>query len=345
MPTANIYAGPGKLFFQGVALWPEQVNGLMTYRITQQKLDFAQAMHGRVGSQLGDTVGKLTITPFDNWSAIPHLFPAYIGASYAGGAAQLFAGQRPHNPFPFGGGAAGADIPGTIWNPQGLTIVINRLAVTRHPDLHLGVGKALFGAAEFTSLQSSTAGTSPVPIGNLDAFFSINESGQPDPGGQFGLADFVRESWTGAWGTVAGFGGDGGASLPVQAEDEWIISCNATYNEIKVQQQTLAMELASVEFMARCRPYGPSWTQIKTAAMTGRLLGSRWGSPGSLGAIQNLVLTSASSAHTITLANVDLHEAGFEFGGTRLTTGEVGFVTQVQFVAGVAQPQILFSAA
>lgn len=340
--TANIYAGPGKLLFQGVALWPEQVNGLMTYDIEQQKLDFAQAMHGRAGSQLGDTTGKVSLTPFDNWSAIPIVLPTYLGVTSSAGTGALFVGQRPHNPISGGGGAA--DSAGVIWNPLGLQITIKRLAVTRHPDIHLGVGKALFGAIELTALPRSSNGASPVAIGTADAFHTIVESGAADPGGQFGLTDFVRESWTGVWGNVPGFGGDGG-SLPIQAEDEWVISTNAQYNEIKVQSQTLAMELASVEFMARGRPYGPSWTQIQSASQTSRLLGSRWGFPGGpLAQEQDFVLTSASSAKTITLVNCDVHGAGYEFGGTRLTTGEIGFVTQVKFVGGAPQPQIVFSA-
>lgn len=330
MASATIYAGPGKLLFNGVALWPEQVNGLMTYKINQQKLDFAQAMHGRAGSQLGDTVGKVSLTPFDNWSAIPALLPTYIGAGSNGNPGALFVGQRPHNPITGGGGAA--DIPGVIWNPLGLEITIKRLAVTRHPDIHLGVGKALFGPVELTALPRSTNGASPVSIGTSDAFHAaIVESGATDPGGTFGLGDFVRDAWTGVWGNVAGFGGDGN-SLPIQAEDEWVISTNATYNEIKVQGQTIAMELASVEYMAHGRPYGPTWTQINAAVLTSRLLGSRWGFPGGpLAQQQDFTLTSASSLKHITLINCDVHEEGFEFGGTRLTTGEIGFVTQVVY--------------
>ena len=314
---ATIYAGPGKLVFGGAVFWPQQENGQLVYRIDQQKQDFANSMFGRVGSTLGGTIGKITVTPFDNWSAIPVLYPQFLGVSSAGaGALQI--GTRPHNVN------GGADVVGKIWNPSGLLISVNRLAITRHPDMHLGVGKPLFGQVELTALPSIAIG---LAVETLNSFHAITENGAADPGITFITADFVREAWTGVWGTAPGFGGDGGAAI--QAEDEWTISCSAKYDEMKVQEQTLAMKLSSVEFMAKVRPYGPTWTQINTQVMTGRKLGSRFGNPGTQGAQANLSLTSASSGKIITLENCDVQTEGFEFGGARLTTGEIGFVTQL----------------
>lgn len=330
MPGLGIYAGPGKMTYNGAVFWPQQENGLISYAINQSKLDFANAMFGRVGSQLGNTTGRITVTPYDNWAALPALYPAFIGATtlgVGGAAAGLAISTRPHNP-PYG---AGADTGSTIWNPDGLSIVVNRLALNRHPDLHLGVGKPLFGQAEFLVLPKTVAGAVVIPAAPgqtwVGSFHTINEAGQPEPGAAFITSDFVREAWTGVLNVFAGFGA-------VQAEDEWTISCNAKYDELKVQEQTMATKLASVEFMAKCRPFGPLWTQIETAIMT-RGLGARWGNPGAQGAQINLTLTS-QSGKTITLFNVDIQGENFEFGGARLATGEIGFVTQL--IPGAVAP-------
>jgi len=331
------FAGPGKLLFNGALLEAQQENGQILYQINQQKLDIAQAFHGRVGSQLGNTTGRITITPFDNWSALPSLFPPFLGATTVSGPGAgpgaLAIGTRPHNP-PFG---AGPDVQAAIWNPAGNGVATLRTAIIRHPDLHLGVGKPLFGQIELSVLPSTAALANGIP--NTWApghFHTVKDAGMADPGGQFTMADFVREAWVGVWGNVAGFGA-------IQAEDEWTISTNARYDEVKEQEQALFFKLASVEFMARCRPVGPLWTQIDAAVMN-RGLGVRFGSPGAQGAEIDLVLTSTGSNRTITIENVDVVGAGYEFGGTRLATGEVGFVTQTPFQAGNPEAMILFSA-
>lgn len=342
----TVYSGPGKLFYNGrTVIWPQAINGQMIYQLNQTKMDYGNAMFGRTGSILGGTVGRLTVTPYDNWAALIDLFPPYIGATTQTAAGVLRIGQRPHNPDGAG------DVSATIWNPNGVSIKLNRCACTRHPDLHLGTGKPLYGQAEFTTLPTSTNGNNQVSVGDPNAFHTITEAGAADPGGVYTTADFVREAWRGAWGTIAGFAGDGTFNgAPLQAEEEWIVSTNATYDPLPVQEQVQAFKLASVEFMAHCRLFGPTWTQIDNAVALGRRLGSRFANPGDEGAQQDLVLYS-QSGKSITIYNADAHGEGFEFGGTRLATGEVGFVTQLVAsgslqsagVSGV-KPLIVFSA-
>jgi hypothetical protein len=61
------------------------------------------------------------------------------------------------------------------------------------------------------------------------------------------------------------------------------------------------------------------------------------------GAATDLVL-SGPSAKTITLKNCEVKtNAGFEFGGQRLQTGECAFVRSVSFAGGVGAPVLLFS--
>ena len=94
------------------------------------------------------------------------------------------------------------------------------------------------------------------------------------------------------------------------------------------------MKLDSVKFMAKCRPYGPTHTQIlgKVGAHSaGQKLGAA-----------DLTLTGPEGK-TITLTNTEIRGAGFEFGGTQLGTGEIGFVQATTFTGGAPDPVIIFS--
>jgi len=324
--STTIYSGPGKLFRGSSVLWPEAEHGQINYTITQEKDDAATAMHGRVASTGGDVTGKVRLTPFDNWSALGLLFPSYLGVSVGATAGALAIGTRPHNP------SGAADSPATLWSADGRAIVINRTAVTRHPDLHLGVGKPLFGPCELTALVASGS-----TVGTAGAFHTITETAAADPGGQMLTTDFVREEWRGVWGTATGFGAHAGDTA-MEAEEEWTLVSAVRYSALKVQKLTRALKLDSVDFMIKCRPFGPTWSNLEAAVLTGRAQGSRWANPGN-----DLVLTSASGK-TITLKNCDVIGEGFEFGGTKLNTGEVGFITQMTFTAGAPNPLLVFSA-
>jgi len=311
----------------GTALWPAGEHGEIRASIEQEVVEVASAMHGRVTGVLAGAVAKIVLAPFDHWGALGMLFPPCLGVSVGATAGALAIGARPHG---------AADVPCKIWTPDGRLYSFPRAAVTRHPDLHLGIGSTLFGQAEITALVASGK-----QLGDTAALYTITESGAADPGGQMGLGGFARGAWTGVWGTAVGFGGEVNGS-PIEAEEEWVISSEVKYRPLPVQKLVRAYQLDSVKFLARVRPFGPTHTQIDAAIGInhGRLLGSQVA--GSATAA-DLVL-SGPNAKTLTLKAADVVGAGFEFGGTKLGTGEIGFVTTVQFVGGVAQPLLVFSA-
>jgi hypothetical protein len=324
---STLYAGPGKIWMNGTALWPEGENGEIRASIEQEVVNVASGCYGRVTGVQGGVVGKIVVTPFDNWGALGLLFPPWLGVSVGTTSGALAIGTRPHG---------ATDVACAIWAPDGRLYTFPRAAVTRHPDLHLGLGSALFGPVEITALIASAK-----ELGDAGSLYTIAESGTADPGGQMGLKDFARGSWTGVWGTAAGFGGDSGGT-PIEAEEEWFISSEVKYSPLPVQKLARAYKLDSVAFMAKVRPYGPTHSQIDAAigVNNGRLLGSQIANSTTAA---DLAL-SGPNGKTITLKSADVVGAGFEFGGTKLGTGEIGFVTTMQFAGGVAQPLMVFSA-
>ena len=269
---------------------------------------------------------EVDLTPFDTWGLLPTLFPTYLGVTTGGNTGALLIGTRPHT---------ASNLALKLWTPDGRLYNFVRAAITQHPTLTLGNGSPLFGGIKFTCLGDTTK--NPGDASFLVASNAITESGGSDPGGAFTLSDFIRGKWTGAWGTLAGFGGDGGSAL--EAEDGWQIVPDIKYSARTVNKVTRHMVLDSVSFMAKARLVGPTQTQI-AAALLAHTAGSRFGA-GSNAA--DLVLTGPSSK-TITLKQAEIKGAGFEFGGTKLGNGEIGYVITQTFTTGASNPMVVFSA-
>ena len=352
-----IYDGPGKVYLNNslgagaFAMQAEGVNGAVTVAVTEETADIACAMFGKLGIQDLDVTSEITVKPFDNWYLTPALYPAYLGVTTNGVGPVTYTGA-----LRIGARTHGAtNRVAQVWTPDGRLYTAVRAAITGHPSLHLGVNAPLFGECKITGIGDiNTAGpsssTDPAGVmgGNLYIMGDsthvngIVESGAADPGvngippnGEMSMADFLRQSWTGVWGTVPGFGGNSG-DQPIQAEDEFTVEADVKYSPLKVQSRTFDYKLDSVAFMVKCRPVGPTHTQILNRVLS-HTQGQRLGSA-------DLVLTSLDTLHTIRLVNAEVKGAGFEFGGTKLGTGEIGFVHFVTFTSGVPNPALVLSA-
>ena len=110
---------------------------------------------------------------------------------------------------------------------------------------------------------------------------------------------------------------------------------------VTVQKVTRAMVLASARFMIKARLIGATHTSILA-----RVLAHQVGAPlPQSTANQNLLLTSANGAHTVSLYNCEIRGAPFSFGGTKLRTDEICFVTTATTTSSVSTtPSIVFSA-
>lgn len=341
--SVTLYAGPGKVYraadttvvgqatasASAAAFQSEGENGPIDIQLAEDTAEYATGMFGYVGEQTRDQVAEISFRPFDNWGSLAQLYPPWLGVTVGATTGVLSVGGRPF-------GTAGAKVATKVWTPDGRLYNFIRTAVTGHPSLHLGVGKALFGDAKILCIGDETLALGASSF--LIASNAITESAASDPGGNFTLSDFVRGAWTGVWGTVAGFGGaagTNGTTNPLQSEDEWTVDFTAKYDSLKVQGRTYNVKLASVKAMARCKPYGPSHTDI-LARVLAHTQGQRLGSA-------DLTLTGPSSK-TIILKNAEVKGAGFRFGGTTLGTGEIGFVTETVFSTGAPQPVLVFSA-
>ena len=116
------------------------------------------------------------------------------------------------------------------------------------------------------------------------------------------------------------------------------MSVDAKYSALMVQKRTAHYKLDSVEFTVKARLTGPSATQLNTYILAHTLGGVLSGTP------DDLVLTGPSNK-TITLKNCEMffEGGGQEFGGTKLSFGNVTFVTKLTFATGAPVPVLVRS--
>lgn len=336
MSAQVIYTGPGKVFFDSVTLDADQPNGQINMVKEEASVDRGSAMFGHLYKTWKDTIVRVTCNPFDNWSLLSTLYPAYIGVTtvatgsqVAGGTGAVAPGTRPHDIF--GGGANG--LAGLkVWTRDDRTYNPLRGATTKHPNMKFGAGVPLYGPCEITCLGD------PAKNPGSDAFLfagtvagSITESAGSDPSATAAtLADVPVGKWTGAYGSVTGFTG-------MEAEDAWELVSDVKYNTHTVQGLSRHMTLSSAAFMLKSRLVGPTHTQVM-----GLLEAHTLGQALKHGSATDMVITNGTK--TVTLKNCEPVGVGFEFGGQKLGTGETGWVTQAVFTSGVISPFVIFSA-
>jgi len=336
MSAQTLYSGPGRVVHSNgsgptlFAFHADGENGQVKLSIAEKRTARQTATYGYHRSTLDDQMAEITFSPFDMWSLLPVLFPAFLGVSVGATTGALAIGTRPHD---VAAGSVNGNAPTKIWTPDGRLYNVVRTAVTGHPSLKLGVGQPLYDSVKITGLLD--ASMFPGDSGALIAGNAITETGGTNPDTAGFVPDFINGHWTGAWGAITGF-------TAMEVEDFWTVSVNAKYSALTVQKLTRHMKLDSVEFMVKGRLAGPTHTQL-AAKVLAHTLGGTIGE----GSATDLVLTGPSSK-TITLKDCEvfLENQGFEFGGTKLGTGEVAFVTKVDFSGTPSIPgaALIFSA-
>ncbi|HTB86030.1 MAG TPA: hypothetical protein VK742_20460 [Candidatus Sulfotelmatobacter sp.] len=332
MSAQTVYSGPGKVR-STIATNPynfhaEGENGKVDLKILEKRDQRSTGTFGYIRSTLADQMAELTLTPFDSWALLPALFPTYLGVTTGSNTGALVIGTRPHD---YAAGSVSGKAVTTVWTPDGRLYTLARSAIVQHPGMKLGVGQPLFDAMKIAGLWDAA----DAPGGTAANFLTNTESGSSDPDTVGFTPDFVNGHWTGAWAALTGF-------TAMEVEDFWQLQVQAKYSTLTIQKLSRHLKLDSVEFMIKGRLAGPTHTQI-LAKILAHTLGGALGE----GTAADLILTGPGSK-TVTLKDCEifLDNSGFEFGGTKLGTGEVAFVSRIDFSGSpdAPQPALIFSA-
>ncbi|HWD18142.1 MAG TPA: hypothetical protein VHB20_02595 [Verrucomicrobiae bacterium] len=249
------------------------------------------ALYGKIDETVSDLLVKCTGTPV-TWTSLAVLFP-WVSPSI---------GQRL-----FGD----SDKP-LVWaSNNGDVLTVANAAVTKMPDLTLGVEKDALGPMEFTGLVAN--GADPEAAGS---YYAI-ATGQSFTAPTLDVTKLTRQRYTAAWGSLAGFGN-------FQAQEHWTISHELELAPVKIQGRTVDMTVVSYRCLAKCKPAEPTLANIDAALLiqgTGAKHGRRLSANAA-----DLVITGQNLV-SITLKNAALKTAGFVFGGKPLRNGELGWVS------------------
>ena len=339
-----IYSGPGKVYFNAKSFHAQGENGQVKMTLEQKTAAVTQAELGRASETFEDAQVKVAVTPFDDYSLIPTLFPLNLGVSQSVGTGLLKVGAYAHDASFVTSGTTNtaAKVPLAVWCADGSEYNLVRAAITKHPDIMLGASTPLFGSCELTCIGDTTLlpGASAY-LFNANPVSGPQDNGTAaitDPDATFAWTNFIRERWTGAYGTIAAGTVTGLTGFTaLESEDSWTISVNAKYSPIYVQKILKHMKLDSVEVVAKAKLVGPTHTQL-LASMLARTSGSRMANQ-----TYGLQLTSASSKK-VTLNNCEVKGAGITTGGTNVRAGEIGFVSAYTFtVPGTTDPILTFA--
>lgn len=321
-----IYSGPAKVTLHSAAakiatLQAEGADGAVNLNIEEKREQRWSALGGYAGSHQTDITAKVTLTPFDSWASLAVLYP-FACVSVGGTPGGLAIGERAHDHQ-----AAAADGLGAtkLWTPTGTLWQVVRTAITKHPNMKLGVGMPLFDGIEITGLcdPAKAFGAS----GSLIAANAITESAASDTDATFPDGAFLNGFWQAKWGTLAPFGDEF-----LQADDGWELSCEAKYGIVTGAKRTWHMHFEGVQFAVKGKLIGPT-ASAQMAVLLAHTQGQLFGATTLAGGT-NLVLTGPQSK-TITLNNcVPVFEnSGYVFAGSKLAAGEVAFVTATSFAS------------
>lgn len=256
---------------------------------------------GQVDQYKEDFVIKLPVMVFGLWQSLSAMFPSYL-----------------MNPV------VGTNIFGTADNPfvvlakDGSRITYPNAQVTKMMDLYLGIGSELFAAAlEVTCLIKN--GANPEDAG---AYFTRDSAAYSET--TFSLANFKKTRWTGAWGTVTGFG----AMVPQKGVN---ISWKADLQPDPIEGLgTVSMYIGQGGMTAntKCVPIGPTAAQVDAA----QNVGTAHGSLLSAGAA-DLTWTGASGG-SVVLKGAGIVSSQGGFGIKPLRVNEVEWETTRAITAG-----------
>jgi len=249
------------------------------------------ALYGKIDETVNDLAVKCTGTPL-TWTSLSVLFP-YLAPAI---------GQRLYGD---------TDKP-LVWSSNnGDVVTIANAAVTKMPELKLGVERDALGPVEFTGLIVNSG--DPESAGS---YYSI-ATNQSFTAPTLDVTKLTRQRYSAAWGSFAGFAN-------FQAQDAWTISHELDLEPVKIQGRTVDMVIAGYRCMAKCKPAEPTMANIDAALLL-QGAGAKHGRRLSASSA-DLVITGQNLV-SITLKNAALKSAGFAFGGKPLRNGELGWVS------------------
>lgn len=192
---------------------------------------------------------------------------------------------------------------------DGERYVFHRAAISKMPELFLGLGAPLYGDVEWTAFIKTAAAFT-----DADAFYT-QSTGQTWSQADFPTAH-QEALCTGAWGAVAGW-------TTVYSEDGFRIAHELGLSPVKQGNVTVDQRIVSYKAAAMFKPQGPTSAQLLSALQTqgtSKGIGTRRSTNTA-----DFVITGSGISVTVESAN--LNKGAFTFSAKNNRHGEWGMIT------------------
>lgn len=194
---------------------------------------------------------------------------------------------------------------------DGERYVFHRAALTKMPDLFLGLGAPLYGAVEYTAFIKTAAAFT-----DADAFYT-QTTGQT-----WSQSDFPTSHQealcTAAWGAVTGW-------TTVYSEDGFRIAHELGLADVKQGNVTVDKRITSYRAGCMFKPQGPTSAQLLSALQTqgsSKGIGTRRSTNAA-----DFVITGSGISVTVESAN--LNKGSFQFSNKMNRHGEWGMINSL----------------
>ena len=216
--------------------------------------------------------------------------------------------------------ATAADLPFVAVSTTETATIIAAY-VEKMPDLILGSSESLIG--EMTVGGVIGANKDPDDASG----FYTTAAGATITDTTFSAALIKRQRYSAVHTAITGF-------TTIIPKDKFTCSFEVELKDEFVNGALVDKVFQSARCLVKCEPIGPTSSQTVTAL---NIQGAA-GSPGRLASAQgnSLIITGEDSIAYLTLPSATIVTAGFRFGSDVLRPGEIGFLSQVKFTAGVA---------
>lgn len=260
------------------------------------------SLGGDLDSVLVDLVWKVTFTPKSLYSYNSVLCPtAYTNWTVSG--SRLI---------------GAADRAVTILGTDGQQYALTRAVLTRMPDVYLGLGRSMWGQAEYTAFIGYTQ-----TLAAATAFWTSTT------GVAWAQTDFAaiaaahQESMFWANWTAMGF-------TAMYAEEGFAITHEFRTTPVKQGNVTVDERIESYRAMVGFKPQQPTEAQLLGASQFGAGAGLGIGTRMTSGALANahdLVLKDMTNTQTVTVKSAALERGQFIFDNKLTRVGEWAFRT------------------
>jgi hypothetical protein len=197
----------------------------------------------------------------------------------------------------------------TVQGSDGEQFAFTRSALSKMPDVFMGLGKSLYTGFEYTGWIGT--GKSPT---DPDAFYTQST------GVAWTQADYPvthqEALCTAAWGAVAGWG-------TVFAEEGFTLTHELKLNPVKMGNITVDQRVESYRAMVGFKPQGPTTAQLLAAI---GLQGTAMGIGTRLSALAHSFVVTGTGL-SVTVPGAALNKGAFEFDSKLNRHGDFGMIT------------------